>query len=244
MKPIKIKNIVMLLSCIVITSCTTDEDCIVGNGILITETIPLASFSGIISSGTDNIIITQSNTQEVTVIGHRNIINKLKRGVSNGVWTAELQDGCYQNSQLEINIKVPEMNYVRLVGSGSLVVNDFISQEFMEVILEGSGSIDLYANQGAERLDVFIEGSGNITGFENFEDINYLDIEIYGSGNFNAFPIQSKSCEIYIEGSGNCNVYVEDYLEVDIEGSSIINYKGYPTISSHIDGSGSLHDAN
>ncbi|MEJ2114249.1 MAG: DUF2807 domain-containing protein, partial [Flavobacteriaceae bacterium] len=231
MKSIKIKTIIMLLSCIVTISCTTDEDCITGSGAIITETIPLDSFSGIRSSGTDHVIISQSNTQEVTVTGHRNIIDKLKRGVSNGVWKAELQDGCYKNSQLEIHVKVPEMNYVRLIGSGSIVVNDIISQEYMEVILEGSGSIDLNTNQGAKWLDVYIEGSGNITGNKNFENLEKLDIEIYGSGNFNAFPIKSNSCEIYVEGSGNCNVYVEDDLEVDIEGSSIISYKGYPTIS-------------
>lgn len=244
MKTIKFKTFVMLLSCIIITSCTTDEDCIVGNGEIITETISLATFSGIRSSGTDHVIISQSNTQEVTVTGHKNIINKLKRGVSNGVWKAELQDGCYRNSQLEIHVKVPEMNYVRLVGSGSIVVNDFISQDYMEVILEGSGSIDLNANQGAKWLDIFIEGSGNITGYKNFEDVEDLDIEIYGSGNFNAFPVEANSCEIFVEGSGNCNVYVEDYLDVTIEGSSVISYKGYPSISSHIDGSGSVHDAN
>ncbi|MDU8887080.1 head GIN domain-containing protein [Yeosuana sp. MJ-SS3] len=244
MKTIKFKTFVILLMSIIIASCTTDEDCITGNGTIITETIPLAIFSGIRSSGTDHVIISQSNTQEVTVTGHRNIINKLKRSVSNGVWKAELEDGCYRNSQLEIHVKVPEMNYVRLVGSGSILVKDFVSQDYMEVILEGSGSIDLNANQGAKWLDVLIEGSGTITGFKNFEDLENLDIEIYGSGNFDAFPVVSNSCEIYVEGSGNCNVSVEDYLDVIIEGSSVISYKGYPSISSRIDGSGSVQDTN
>ena len=235
---------IILLSIIMLSSCSTSDDCITGTGPIVTETISLDNFSGIRSAGTDNVIISKAAIQEVTVTGNQNIISKLKRGVSNGVWKAELQDGCYKNSQLEINVKVPEMNYVKLSGSGSITVNDFTSQENMEVVLEGSGFINLYANQGAERLDVKIEGSGNITGYGSFDNLDILDLEIYGSGNFDAFPIVSNTCDIYVEGSGNCNVSVEDYMDVTIEGSSVISYKGYPSISSHIDGSGSLHDAN
>lgn len=244
MKIFKTKFTVLLFSIIMYSSCSTDDDCITGQGAITTETIELSSFSGVISSGSDTVIISQAATQEVTVTGHPNIINRLKRSVGNGIWKAELEDGCYKNSDLTINIKVPNMNYIKLAGSGSAMINDFINQQDLKIIIEGSGSVELNENQGTHNLDITIEGSGNVTGLGNFEDLENLDIGIFGSGYFDGFQIETNACKIFTEGSGYCNVYVQDFLDVTIEGSTEINYKGNPAITSDIEGSGTINNAN
>src|SRR5210317_1429668 len=214
LKTIKMKNlltIALMLSIIFATSsCSTDNDCITGSGSVITQTIQLESFSGIQSSGSDSVIISQGDVQEVTVTGHSNIISMLKRNVSNDIWKAELEDGCYNNSDLEINIKVANMDYVKLAGSGNAVINDFINQQDMKIIIEGSAYVELNNNQGAENLDITIDGSGYIVGNGNFENLENLDIQIFGSGYYDAFSIDTNSCIIYTEGTGYCNIYVND----------------------------------
>jgi hypothetical protein len=244
MKTQKLKTIAILLISILITSCSNNDDCTVGSGTIVTETISINTFSGIITSGLDNVNITQSDVQEVTVTGYQNIINRVKRSVNNGIWNIELEDGCYKNSDLAFDIKVPNMNLLQLEGSGNIVLNDFINQGPLSLNIEGSGNIDLYANQGTELLDIVISGTGKVQGFSNFENLENLNIEIYGAGTCNLFPIETNNCRIDIEGSSVCNVFVNDYLDVDIEGSGTINYKGYPTINQSINGSGSINDAN
>jgi len=226
------------------TACSNDDDCTIGNGSITTQTISLATFSGIESSGADTIIISQGDVQKITVTGYSNIISLLKRQVSNNVWKAELEDGCYKNSDLEINITVPNMNYIKQNGSGNIQINDFINQQNMTIDLNGSGNLELNANQGTVNLDIQIAGSGSITGLSYFEDLEDLSITIYGSGSCNLFPLETDNCIIDIEGSGNCNVYVNENLNVFIDGSGIINYKGNPSISQTINGSGSINDAN
>ena len=248
LKTNKMKNLLtialMVLIIFAASSCSTDDDCIFGSGTVTTQTIPLESFSGIQSSGSDSVIISQGDVQEVTVTGHPNIISRLKRNVSNGIWKAELEDGCYENSDLVIHIKVPNMNYVKLAGSANAVINDFINQQNMEIRIEGSASFELNNNQGTENLDISIEGNGYVVGNGSFGNLEYLDIQIFGSGYYNAFSIETNSCSIYTEGSGYCNVFVNDNLDVIINGSTEVNYKGYPTITSNISGSGSINNAN
>lgn len=244
MKTLNLKTVVILAISIILTACSNDDDCTVGSGTIITETISLNAFSGIITSGSDNVTITQSDVQEVKVTGYPNIINRVKKTVSNGVWNIELEDGCYKNSDLTFDIKVPNINLLELEGSGNIVLNDFINQGPLSLNIEGSGNIDLHANQGTEQLDIVISGSGKVQGSSNFENLENLNIEIYGDGSCNLFPLETNTCMINIEGSSICNVFVNDYLDVVIDGSGTINYKGYPTIDQSINGSGSINDAN
>lgn len=244
MKTLNLKTVVILAISIILTACSNDDDCTVGSGTIITETISINSFSGIITSGSDNVNITQSDVQEVKVTGYPNIINRIKKSVSNGMWKIELEDGCYKNSDLTFDIKVPNINLLQLEGSGNIVLNDFINQGPLSLNIEGSGNIDLNANQGTEQLDIVISGSGKVRGHSNFENLVNLNIEVYGSGSCDLFPIETNNCMIDIEGSSTCNVFVNDYLDVSITGSGIINYKGYPTIDQNINGTGSVNDAN
>jgi hypothetical protein len=50
----------------------------------------------------------------------------------------------------------------------------------------------------------------------------------------------AESCSAEVKGSGNCNVFSVDKLDVDISGSGNIYYKGKSVIVSHIPGSGKL----
>ena len=71
-----------------------------------------------------------------------------------------------------------------------------------------------------------------------------LDIISTGVGNVNAFDMTSKSCTILSEGFGGVEVTVTEDLWASVSGFCKVFYKGYPSITTNISGTGKLINAN
>ena len=240
----KNKLIFILLSVMLFFACENNSNCINGEGAIITQTISIESFTGVNLSGAHNIIISQGAVQKVEVTGNANIIDKLETNIIGDIWQCKLKDDCYNHYELTVHITIPTLTSVKISGSGNISVNDFDNQGNLFAEIAGSGNISLKEFNGCQNFTANIIGSGHISGTENFDDLENLTINIIGSGNFNGFPVETKNCTIIIEGSGNCFVYVEDFLDVNIIGSGSVFYKGTPAINVNISGSGSVIDSN
>ncbi len=244
MKALKVSYLVIVILSILVVSCEKENICISGQGAITTQTLSIADFSGIDLAGASNVTIHQGTTQEVKATGHLNIINRLKTNVSENVWKIQLEDGCYENYELSFEITVPNIEDLKLSGSGNIVMNDFENQGNLDVEISGSGNIKINKFGGAEVLAVEISGSGQVLGNDDFENLKTLTLAISGSGNYSGFSIQTDDCIVDISGSGNCNVFARNNLDVTISGSGSVFYKGNPQITSNITGSGSIIDAN
>ena len=66
------------------------------------------------------------------------------------------------------------------------------------------------------------------------------DIDISGSGSYEALDLESKEAEIDLGGSGKASVNVLDDLDVTISGSGSVQYRGNPTVIQDIRGSGEV----
>jgi len=86
-------------------------------------------------------------------------------------------------------------------------------------------------------------GSGNVTVVDPLP-VDQMRISILGSGSFFGFPLSASNCDVGIIGSGDCEVTVSSDLDVVIEGSGNVYYKGSPIIHEDITGSGRVVDAN
>lgn len=81
---------------------------------------------------------------------------------------------------------------------------------------------------GRSKIDIT---SGNTN---NFEAV------IMGSVEINAFDFTARDARIRIEGNGNTKISVVEKLFAKITGSGTVYYKGNPSITSDITGSGSV----
>lgn len=86
-------------------------------------------------------------------------------------------------------------------------------------------------------------GSGNVFVSGPME-AQYLELSLMGSGNFSGFSLRAEYCQVDITGSGNCEITAERSLDVSIDGSGSVFYKGTPSIKDHISGSGRVVDSN
>lgn len=236
-----------LLVLLFASSCKKDEvidTCIEGEGAITTRTLDLDAFSGVELAVAGDATISQGSPQKVEVTGHPNIIDLLKTDVTNGLWVIELEDGCYRDYDLSIEITIPDIDQLALSGSGNLLINDFANQSGqLPVRLAGSGNITLNDFVGISKLDATISGSGSISVNKDMP-LESLDLSNSGSGHFFGFKTISDDCIVSSTGSGNVEVTVQNTLDVSLSGSGNVYYKGSPTITQDITGSGNIIDAN
>jgi hypothetical protein len=71
-----------------------------------------------------------------------------------------------------------------------------------------------------------------------------LDIYIEGTGDVNAFDMEVDDCTIRISGAGNCEVRVNNSLDIQVSGVGNVYYIGNPELTSDISGVGNVVAVN
>jgi len=228
-----------------LSSCVFDDDdgsifnCVNGQGQVISQQLNVAPFTGIAIEGSMDVFITGGAEQNVVVEAQENIIPEIDLDVENGVWEIDFEDCVRDLKDVKIFITIPELNYIRISGSGDVISENILATETMVLRISGSGDMDLGLD--VVNLDAEISGSGDMT-FEGLAD-NFV-MQIRGSGDFNAFSLDAINGEVEISGSGNARVRVSEILQVKISGSGNVFYKGNPIIDAQITGSGDVINAN
>jgi Putative auto-transporter adhesin, head GIN domain len=240
------KTILVIISiiAIILIGCEKDNNCSSGGGTVATQILTVPDFDGIDLAFSSNVTIKQGVIREVKAIGHPNIISNITTSVFDNLWVINLEDGCYEDYELSIEITVPNINRLFLSGSGNMSVNNFTNQnDNLDIEIIGSGNITLNEFEGIINLDAILEGSGNFKANNNITT-ETITLDISGSGNYSGFEISSDDSTINSSGSGSSELTAINSLNVSISGSGDIFYKGTPIIIQNITGPGLLINAN
>jgi hypothetical protein len=219
-----------------------DDDifgCVRGNGDVHSEEFFLPEITGVKLSGVGEVIIRHADTQEIIVETDQNLMTYVDRDVHNGTWTIDFDRCVKKLTRLTVYVTVPEINKVNISGSGTIRGLDEFNGPELDATLSGSGSIEFRCN--VDKLDANISGSGNI---DLLGTANFMNVNLSGSGDVRAFDMLSQECDVFIAGSGDVRVTVDDFLKVRINGSGDVLYKGNPIIDVDITGSGSVINRN
>ena len=233
------------LSIVLLTSCGDDDTlCIRGNGDFQTEVINLDEIHSIDLDIAADIILRESDDQEIQITAQQNIIDEIvaHSRVGQGTWHVKVDKNCFIAEDIRIFVNLKTIERLKIDGPGTITSEGkFESVEELNLKIDGSGKIDLDL-LSVDRINADIDGSGRIN--LGSGDSEMLDIDIDGSGDFDAFSFQSNECKIDIDGSGDAEVNVVNELIAIIEGSGDVCYRGNPEVSFSIDGSGSVNDCN
>lgn len=188
-----------------------------GEGSAVTKKLNIDNFTSVGVALNAKVILTQGNSQKVTIKGQQNIIDLIEKDVDGGSWDIGFPDGTNARNydKLIINITMPTFKNLAIAGSGEIVTNSNFS------------------NLGD--VGIAIAGSGDVNVGGSAKDVN---IEIAGSGSVNVADLSSSDCDVEIAGSGDCKVNVSGRLDVSIAGSGSVAYKGSPRLNTSIAGSG------
>lgn len=199
---------------LLLMSCSKES--YIGSGRIVMEERQVSTFDEISSEGVFKLSILYGDTQKVEIFADDNIIGKVRTDVSNGKLDLSLSDGNYKELYLEANITIPMLNRVEN---------------------EGAGPVQIIGFEQLDDLTIWNSGSGN---FNMEGKANQLKVTNEGSGNIDALNFETGIADIKSIGSGNVHVYCSHKLDVRIEGSGDVYYKGEPSITSHIIGSGKV----
>jgi hypothetical protein len=178
------------------------------------ESRDVSGFDEVELKGVGNLSIEQTGSESLTVEAEKDVIPKLTTKVV--------------NNRLIIG---PESNTIHTTGpiNYKLTLKDLRSLEVL-----GTANIE---SQGlsTDRLAVTISGAGNVRmdGKADQQEINIL-----GSGTYQAEDLQSKEVKINVAGSGSAIVNVSEQLDVGISGVGSVEYIGHPAVKQDVSGAG------
>ena len=212
-----------------------------GKGPRVEKDLQLDDFNGIRLTFSADVYLTPGRSQSVRVSAQQNIIDLLETEVDNGIWKIDTEENIDDHSKIKIYITVPEMDYVKLSGSGNIYTEGLFENNGKAVEVGVSGSGDLQFRTNARSLSAAISGSGDIELKGSTDDIS---IRVSGSGDIDAIDLTARNCEVRISGSGNAKVHATQDLNVRVSGSGDVYYRGRPNVQSRISGSGDLESVN
>jgi hypothetical protein len=212
---------------------------VVGEGPVVTETRNVSNFSGVDLRVAGNVNFTQSQDYKVEVRAQQNILGFLETYVSNNRLVIRFDNDVRVRTyeDVTINISAPDLNSLRVSGSGNITTTGPLTPASMELDISGSGDITVSSLE-TDNLDARISGSGDIKVLNGVATEEKLKIS--GSGDMDFSNVLAKYVTTSTSGSGDIRVYATDRLNVTISGSGSVYYKGQPAINTSISGSGKV----
>jgi hypothetical protein len=254
------KSIALPFLILMITGLSSCEDfpnhCVEGNGNRASETRDLLPFDQILVNGDFKVQVDTGAASSAVVQADDNLMGFIDTRVSNNRLIIESRNGgCLKPTHtIEIKVTTSSIGSMELNGSGYLYCFGLQTNE-LALRVNGSGQIECNQLQ-ASSVTYQLEGSGSIFSGVTAEDLSARidgsgeirlsgtvassDLRVIGSGRIQSGQLITGVCTAYISGSGTVDTYVNQALDVTINGSGIVYYDGNPTITSQISGSGKI----
>ncbi|MCB0738444.1 MAG: DUF2807 domain-containing protein [Bacteroidetes bacterium] len=228
-----------------LSSCYYDGGliCTKPNGEMAQELREVSAFKSIDLMMAADVVITPGEEYTVEVSASENILDIIKTEVSGQELNIRTKTGeCIRgNSNVTITITAPNIEEIKISGSGNITNTAGWETDQLELRVTGSGDINL-DDLVVKSYEVDITGSGSIELSGTDAEKGY--VEISGSGDLDAYDLAVNKCEVSITGSGTARVSANDELDIKISGSGDVYYKGKPSINQSITGSGNVHNQN
>lgn len=220
------KNLIVpiLVGCLFLISCNDDDDlCLTGSGTVVDYELTLSSFDQIGLNGPVNLRYRQGPVQRVIVYAEPELFGPMEYKVRNGTLEIGYKNNvrCFNtNFGVWIDVTVPELTDIALSGQGIIESDGTIEQDIISIDISGDAEINLEG----EVIDQNIVVSGQVVA--------------------NNFDLASENTRIVISGSADMDVACSESLDIDLSGTAVISYLGFPQIDQKVSGSLELINAN
>lgn len=222
-----------------VSGCFYYGPCLNGSGPVTAEIRDIENYTGVSNNGSFNVYVHEADSFGVEVVAQENLLPIIETYVSGSRLIVETKSNvCYKSSSpVEVHVSLPELNYLRLSGSGKMFADVAASPE-VEISNSGSGLMEIdtvYAasymvsNSGSgfisiggayvDEADMVQSGSGTILGGFFFE-IADLSVRHSSSGEVSATVLDGTVVDVIMSGSGSVQLAGDAVLAEYILNSS------------------------
>jgi hypothetical protein len=235
----KIKEMKIYSTAIILILLFSSCNKITGEGPMVTEHRNVANFSGIDLRCSANVYFKEDSIFKIEASAQQNILDVMETVVSGNQLIVKYRNDVKVRSSEPITIVIaaPEINSLRISGSGNINCAETLEAATMNLDISGSGNILLTA-VNADKLNANISGSGDSR--INSGTIDEEKLVISGTGNIKLQNVLAAKSIATISGSGNIYINVLQQLDATISGSGSVFYKGNPVVNITNSGSGKV----
>lgn len=188
---------------------------------------PTGSFTGIEISSAIKVVLTQGNTEKLTLEGDDDILQRVITETRGNKLIIKLKEGTYNKSSQEVTAYLTFKTLSSIELSGAVNLNGTNEMNFNDLEFECSGATKINLHLNASKLDCDFSGASNLS-LEG--SVQLLNIDISGASKLNAEDLVVKNCNIDCSGASYIAIHVTDKLRAEGSGASKISYKGNPSI--------------
>lgn len=228
-----------LVAVLVTSAAFFSCDHVNGVGEVVKKPLHVETFRGIVVKGSMDVVITRSDERAVVIEAPSNIADLVTTTVRKGIWYIRTSKSYSTTKPFTVHIAAPEMDMVRMEGSGSVKSVGPFEEEDVSLAIDGSGDITMAFR--ATSIMASVAGSGDL---ELSGACEHLNAVIAGSGTIMATDLAVKDLDVDIAGSGEVNAAASGAVDVRIAGSGDVVLAGAPAkMNKRITGSGSVRIA-
>ena len=229
---------IIILSLVLLSACNFTVAN--GSGKVISQERRVSGFSRVSLSGIGQLIISQGETESLTIDAEDNVLPLITTTVVVDTLHIDFKNDNFQDNVIPTkpviyHLAVKNINGIELSGAGSVDAANLTSDN-LTVSSSGAGSVHLRTIT-AQSISSEISGVG---GCDLSGKVTSQTINISGTGNYNAPDLESQDATVVISGAGGATVWAKNALNVTVSGAGTVYYYDNPTITKTISGVGSV----
>lgn len=227
----------LLCLCILLNSCGGVHE--TGNGTITDETRNVGSFFKLDIEGNYDIVLQEGANPLITIETDENLHQYIETTLDGKTLKVRNVEKIEPTEETRLIITYQNIEGIKLGGAAKVSNRGVLEAEELPIVVDGAAVIDL--NVRAEKLKVKLAGAAAVT---LQGEVGSQEVELSGAGNYAAFELKSKDCEIELSGIGGAQVFVTGDLQAEVSGVGGIRFKGDPrNINREVSGLGDIERA-
>ncbi|MFD2574589.1 head GIN domain-containing protein [Spirosoma soli] len=212
-----------------ITACSRRED--IGPYQQAEQTYSLSNFNRLDMGSAFTIDVRQGNNFSIVATGDSRNLDDLDIYVRNNTLVARYRTNRNRKYETSFAITMPTLRGVSFSGASRSTVADFTNIDELDVELSGASKGEFSVNAGRMNLELSgaslldVDGAGTT-----------IQAEISGASNLHAFNYPAERATIDASGASKADLTVANSLTVDASGSSLVRYRGNPSVQQRVSG--------
>ena len=232
--------LIVLIAATLACDAPFDVGTIQGSGNVVTEEREVSDFDKVAMSGFGRVIVTQGDSESLTIETDDNLMQYIETQVSGGTLELGFTDDVERkildpSDSIIFRLGVIDLSALNISGAGSFEVKELGADRF-ELVLSGAGDVKI-DSLAATDLVVTVSGAG---GIEMAGQVETQAVTLSGFGSYDAPDLESQDATVQVGGAGSATVWAHDTLDIEIGGAGDVDYFGSPDVTQDISGAGSI----